>query len=89
MDDFLLLGKDRKVLKRMKLKITGRFSMPNTGDVSLVLGMEVIPDRTKGTVTTVQEINSCAMSFLARYGMANCNPTYTLGARKQLALDQP
>ena len=88
MDDFLLLGQECKVLKRMKLKIMGRFSMTDMGDVSLVLGMEVVHDRTKGTVTTFQKIKSFAMSLLVRYGMANCNPTYTPGARKQLALDQ-
>ena len=54
-DDVLLLGKDRKVLERIKRKLMGRFSMTDMGDVSLVLGMEVTRDRTKGTVTITQE----------------------------------
>ena len=45
-DDVLLLGKDRKVLERIKRKLMGRFSSTDMGDVSLVLGMEVTRDRT-------------------------------------------
>ena len=54
-DDVLLLGKDRKVLERIKRKLMGHFSMTDMEDVSLVLGMEVTRDRTKGTVTITQE----------------------------------
>ena len=50
-DGILLLGKDRKVLERIKWKLIGRYLMTDMGDVSLVLGMEVTRDRTKGTVS--------------------------------------
>ena len=70
-DDVLLLGKDRKVLERIKRKLMGRFSMTDMGDV-LVFGMEVTRDRTKGTVTITQE--NYVKSLLERYGMGNCNP---------------
>ena len=50
-DGVLLLGKDRKVLERIKRKLMGRFSMTDMGDVLLVFGMEVTRERTKGTVT--------------------------------------
>ena len=84
-DDVLLLGKDRKVLERIKRKLMGRFSMTDMGDVSLVLGMEVTRDRTKGTVTITQE--NYVKSLLERYGMGNCNPAHTPSVGKELSLD--
>ena len=79
-DDVLLLGKDRKVLERIKRKLMGRFSMTDMGDVSLVLRMEVTRDRTKRTVTITQE--NYVKSLLERYGMGNCNPAHTPGVGK-------
>ena len=80
-DEVLLLGsKDRKVLERIKLKLMGRFSMTDMGDVLLVLGIEVTRDRTKGTVTIAQE--NYVKSLLERYGMGNCNPAHTPGVGK-------
>ena len=76
-DDVLLLGKDCKVLERIKRKLMGRFSMTDMGDVSLVFGTEVTRDRTKGTVTITQENH--VKSLLERYGMGNCNPAHTPG----------
>ena len=61
--------------------------MTDMGDVSLVLGMEVTRDRTKGTVTITQE--NYVKSLLERYGMGNCNPAHTPGVGKKLSLDQP
>ena len=79
-DDVLLLGKDRKVLERIKRKLMGRFSMTDMGDVSLVFGMEVTRYRTKGTFTITQE--NYVKSLLERYGMGNCNPAHTPGVGK-------
>ena len=86
-DDVLLLGKDIKVLGRIKQQLMSRFSMTDMGDVSLVLGMGVTRDRAKGTVTITQD--NYTKSLLERYGMASCNPTYTPGVGKELSLDQP
>ena len=85
-DDVLLLGKDRKVLERIKRKLIGRFSMTDIGDVSLVFGMEVTRDRTKGTVTITQE--NYVKSLLEWYGMGNCNPAHTPGVEKKYSLNQ-
>ena len=74
-DDVLLLGKDYKVLERIKRKLMGRFSMTDLGDVLLMFGMEVTRDRTKGTVTITQE--NYVKFLLERYGMGNCNPAHT------------
>ena len=79
-DDVLLLGKYRKVLERIKRKLMGCFSMTDMGDVSLVFGMEVTSDRTKGTVTITQE--NYVKSLLERYWMRNCNPANTPGVGK-------
>ena len=86
-DLLLLLGKYRKVLERIKRKLIRGFSMTDMGDVSLVFGMEVTRDRTKGTVTITQE--NYMKSLLERYGMGNCNPAHTPGVGKKLSLDQP
>ena len=86
-DDVLLLGKDRKVLERIKRKLMGRLSMTDIGDVLLVFGMDVTHDRTKGTVIITQE--NCVKSLLERVGMGNCNPAHTPGVGKELSLDQP
>ena len=61
--------------------------MTDMGDVSLVLGMEVTRDRTKGTVTITQE--NYVKFLLEWYGMENFNPAYTPGVGKKLSLDQP
>ena len=74
-DDVLVLGKDRKALERIKRKLMGRFSITDMRDVSLVFGMEVTRDGTKGTVTITQE--NYVKSLLERYGMGNCNPAHT------------
>ena len=79
-DDVLLLGKDRKVLGRIKWKLMGRFSMTDMGDASLVLGMEVTRGRTKETVAITQE--NYVKSLLERYGTGNCNPAHTPGVEK-------
>ena len=86
-DDVLLLGKDRKMLERIKLKLMGRVLMTGMGELSLVLGMEVTRDRTKGTVTITQE--NYVKFLLERYGMGKCNPAYTPGVGKEVSLDQP
>ena len=74
-DDILLLGKDRKVLARIKRKMMGHLSVADMGDASLVLGTEVTRDRTKETITIAQ--TNYVKSLLERYGMAKCNPPYT------------
>ena len=85
-DDVLLLGNDILVLMQITQKLMSRFSMVDKGDVSLVLGMDVTPDREKGTMTITQD--TFTKSLLERYGMASCNSSYTPGEGKELSLDQ-
>ena len=69
------------MLECIKQKLMGRFPMTDMGNVSLVLGMEVTRDRTKGTVTITTQVNY-VKSLRERYGMGNCNTAYTPGAGK-------
>lgn len=85
-DEFLLLGKDLTMPRGIIEKLMGRFPMTGMGDASLVLGVGVIRYRRKGTVTISQE--KYTNSFLERYGMANCNPAYTLVVGKEVSLNQ-
>ena len=59
--------------------------MTDIGDVSLVFGMEVTRDRTKGTVTITQE--NYVKSLLEWYGMGNCNPAHTPGVVVVVVVD--
>lgn len=68
LDDLLLLGGNKPVLKELKRKLMERFTMTDMGDVSLVLGIQIARDRESGTLTTSQEDNT--ISILARFGMA-------------------
>lgn len=76
-DDVFLLGKYLKVLGRIKKKLTSRFSMPDMGDVSLVPGMGITRNRTKGAVTITQD--NYMKSPLEQCGMVSCNPAYIPG----------
>ena len=67
-DDILLLGKDVLVLRRIKQKLTSRFSMTDMRDVSLVLRIGVTRDRAKGTGTIKQE--KYTESLMQRYGLS-------------------
>ena len=49
-DDVLLLGKDRKVLERIKRKRMGRFSMTDMGDVLLVFGWKLPVTARRGPI---------------------------------------
>ena len=86
-DNVLLLGKYLLLLRRIKQKLTSRFSMTNMGDVPLVLGIGVACNREKGTVTITQEKYTQVLQ--KRYGMASCNPTYSPCVGKELSIDQP
>ena len=68
------------MLERIKRKLMGRFSMTDMGDVSMVFGMEVTRDLTKGTITITRE--NYVKSLLERYGSGNCNPAHTPGVGK-------
>ena len=53
-DDLVLAGGDKAVLKMLKEKLMSRFVKTNTGDISLMLGMKVTRNRENGTLTISQ-----------------------------------
>ena len=56
-DDFLLVGQNKVLLKRLEEKLVRHFDAKCMGDVSSVLGMQVTRDRKKGTVTIFQALH--------------------------------
>lgn len=60
-----------------------RFAITDVGDVSLVLGMQIMRDREARTL----EIRHYTKSVLARFGMAGDNPVHTTGEGAELSLD--
>ena len=87
LDDLLLLGGNTPLLKDLKMQLMNRFAMNDIGDVSMVLGMQIIRDREAKTLTISQE--HYTKSVLARVGMAECNPVHTTGAGAESSLKQP
>ena len=83
----MLTGGDKAVLKMLKEKLMSRFATTDMGDISFILGMQVIRNRENGTLTISQA--NYSRSVLEKYGMRECKPVNTPGAGKQLSLDQP
>ena len=86
-DDVLLLGANKQLLANLKKQLMDRFEMTEMGDVSRVLGMNIIRDREEGTITINQ--TDYTEDIVQRYGMRGCNPAYTPGVGPELSLDQP
>ena len=86
-DDLVLAGGDKAVLKMLKEKLMSRFAITDMGDISLILGMQVTRNRENGMLTISQA--NCTRSVLEKYGMGECKPVNTPGAGKELSLDQP
>ena len=86
-DDVLLAGGNKVTLEMIKGKLMSRFKMPDTGDVSRVLGMQVTRDSQAGSLTITQE--DCSRGLLVKYGMQDCRTLGTPGYGKELSLVQP
>ena len=86
-DDLMLTGGEKAVLKMLKEKLMSRFAITDMGDISLILGMQVTRNRENGMLTISQA--NCTRSVLEKYGMGECKPVNTPGAGKELSLDQP
>ena len=66
---------------RIKQKLMSRFSMTDTGDVLLVVGMGVTRDREKGTVTITQEKYTKSLAGAVRHGKRQLNVHAWCGKR--------
>ena len=74
-DDLILTGGDKAVLKMLKEKLMSRFATTDMGDISLVLDMQVTRNRENGTLTISQA--NCTRSVLETYGMGECKSMNT------------
>ena len=86
-DDILLLGNNKQRLGKLKKQVMDPFEMTDAGDVSKVLGMNVTRDRENGTFTIDQK--DYKVDILERYGLTNCNVTFTAGVGREIFLYQP
>ncbi|KAL1189498.1 Retrovirus-related Pol polyprotein from transposon TNT 1-94 [Cardamine amara subsp. amara] len=54
-DDMLVAARDMKVISKLKQKLSEKFEMKDLGAAKKILGMEIVRDRVKGTLTLSQE----------------------------------
>ena len=74
-DDLVITGNDPALIREFKTDIGNRFKIADLGDLQWILGMEVVRDRKKKTLTLHQRkyIND----ILELFGMKDCHPRTT------------
>jgi hypothetical protein len=72
-DDLIIAGSSLTYINDFKNLLKKEYSMKDIGELKYFLGMEVIRDYTKGTITLSQ--HKYCMDVLRRFGMLNCNPS--------------
>ena len=66
-DDILITGKDPTLVEQKKKELKERFEMTDMGEVSRILGMEVMRDFDEGTLAIIQ--TAYLDNVLERFGM--------------------
>lgn len=74
-DDLLIISRKLQEITQVKQVMSARFEMVDFGPVSTVLGIRIIQDLKKGTLTMSQE--KYVRFLLEKYGMEACKPTQT------------
>jgi hypothetical protein len=74
-DDLLLAASSRALMNSIKLKLTSQFKMRDLGPASFMLGLEILRDRPRRTITLSQR--KYIDSVLDRCGMSECSPLST------------
>ena len=76
-DDITIVSKPSGSLnaKWVKDELKKRFKLRDLGPTSFLLGVEVVRDRAKRSLTLSQR--QCIIDTLAKYGMSDCNPVST------------
>lgn len=85
-DDLLLAASSLSFMNQIKTKLSSLFKMRDLGPASYILGIEIIRDRPKRTVSLSQR--QYIRTVLERYGMADCRPMWTPMAPAHKALFQ-
>ncbi|KAL1190989.1 Retrovirus-related Pol polyprotein from transposon TNT 1-94 [Cardamine amara subsp. amara] len=82
-DDMLVAARDMKVISKLKQKLSEKFEMKDLGAAKKILGMEIVRDRVKGTLTLSQE--GYLSKVLEMYKMEQSKPVVTpLGAHLKM-----
>ena len=74
-DDLIPGGPDTVALHQFKAAIARRFDVKDMGELAFLLGMEVVRDRTAGTISLRQ--TSYVEQVLERFNMSDCKPVAT------------
>ncbi|KAI0992483.1 hypothetical protein K3495_g15702, partial [Podosphaera aphanis] len=74
-DDFLLLGKSKEVISKMKAKLAQKFQLEDLGPAHYFLGVRITRDRVKRCLWLTQD--AYCRQILERFGMDNCRPSET------------
>ncbi|CAM9888187.1 unnamed protein product [Sphacelaria rigidula] len=86
-NDVLMTGPSITILRQVQDALKSRFSISELGPVSLILGIEVIRDKVRGTLKLSQ--HRYVESMLKKFGMESSNPVHTPGTPTQLIDDAP
>ena len=81
-DDLLIAGRERKAVDEFKNSVSQQFKMKDLGNVSFLLGMEVVRHRNARTLELKQ--TAYIRQVLQRFGMENCKPVSTPAESGQL-----
>ena len=74
-DDLLILTKNPAIMSSLKGKLASRFEMSDCGEVSHFLGISMLRDRSRRTISIHQE--HFASQILERFGMSECHAVAT------------
>ncbi|KAI0993124.1 hypothetical protein K3495_g15060, partial [Podosphaera aphanis] len=74
-DDFLLLGKSKEKIAKMKIRLAKKFQLEDLGPAQYFLGVRITRDREKGRLWLTQD--AYCRQILGRFGMENCRPAET------------
>ena len=76
MDDMLIAGHFKKDIANIKQKLFNQFDMNNLGDVSYILGMSIVQDKSKQVLYLSQK--EYIGKVLQHFNMETRNPISTL-----------
>lgn len=80
-DDFILISDDQKAIDHLKSELSTKFKMKDMGEISSVLGINIVRDRKSGLISIDQ--TQYIQGVLERFGMTDSNPAATPMDRNQ------
>jgi hypothetical protein len=94
-DDIMMIGRHRPIIQDFKSQLSKRFDIKDMGEDTDYLGIEIVRDRTVGTLK-IHQTKYCK-ALLKKYGMDECNPSrmpikdntqLTVGDQDEVILDE-